>query len=601
MHTTHTTQTRTHTHTHNEREPNIYHQQYRIERRQSNKQSRPNKKWKGLQCEVHTVTVSFFFANFLHNDSPTCTFLRLLANHHNIDRVYLRIVVFLCPVCCFSSFLIIISTVLLHSAHKEEFSQKNHNHQLPITISRPQHPHPHPHIIHHNPRRVYPTIIERAMLSSSPLLSRFKLTSAVPVSSARATKMAGRWIVVAARIRTTATTATCNLANRNGRLQSVQRRRQPHQQQRQQQQFQQQSSLAAVYAVPASIETTAGTAAAVGKRITVPRTTATRTTTKAKPITSNERASIATAVTSAVYRRNKLQRCHDNNNNDTLSWDQARSLFLSAFVPMVGFGFMDQFIMVSAGSYIDNTLGVQLGLATMSAAACGQVISDSCGVLMGGTLERLLLIAPAKLSTSQQTLPQVRRIKLLGGVLGVITGCVIGAIPLILSSSREEEEEHHHSQQQNERYEKQQRIGSFLNNVMTSPGERWSHHSARCTLHIQQDDEKQVWPVSSSTSCATTSNGAATVVNVSSVRRGEYSDSTTTNPVQQCMDSSPDGSIIIYGHKIYVPVVRNNNNNQHQVVAVLQIESSSSNGQDFGTPADIDDAKQLARHIGYQL
>eukprot|EP00529_Nitzschia_sp_RCC80_P024413 CAMPEP_0113490234 /NCGR_PEP_ID=MMETSP0014_2-20120614/26940_1 /TAXON_ID=2857 /ORGANISM="Nitzschia sp." /LENGTH=453 /DNA_ID=CAMNT_0000383997 /DNA_START=50 /DNA_END=1411 /DNA_ORIENTATION=+ /assembly_acc=CAM_ASM_000159 len=453
------------------------------------------------------------------------------------------------------------------------------------------------------------------MLSSS---SSSVLTGA---TSRRATKMvpktlnalAGRRTVAAARTRTTTaktttSTPTCN-AN-NGRLQSsLQQQKRRHQQQhyyhqqQQQQQVQQQSSLAAVYAVPASIESTAGTAAAVGKRTTVPPKRASKRASIATAINSAINPSTATSSTAAssttaaaaaaaVCRRNPNKQCHKTT---TLSWDQARSLFLSAAVPMVGFGFMDQFIMVSAGSYIDNTLGVQLGLATMSAAACGQVISDSCGVLMGGTLERLLLIAPAKLSTAQQALPAVRRIKLLGGVLGVIAGCIIGAIPLILSSSREEEEEHH--RQRHEGYEKQQRIGSFLNNVMASPDERWSQHAARCTLHVRRNGEKQVWPSSSASSFAT---GAATVVIAASSLRGESSDS-TTDPVQQCMDSAD--AFIVYDRKLYVPVVssNSNNNNSQEVIAVLQIESSSSNGHDFYSPADIDDAKQLARHIGYQL
>lgn len=32
--------------------------------------------------------------------------------------------------------------------------------------------------------------------------------------------------------------------------------------------------------------------------------------------------------------------------------------------------------MLSAGDLIDNTLGVQFGLATLTAAACGQVVRD---------------------------------------------------------------------------------------------------------------------------------------------------------------------------------------------------------------------------------
>ena len=35
---------------------------------------------------------------------------------------------------------------------------------------------------------------------------------------------------------------------------------------------------------------------------------------------------------------------------------------------------MDNFVMLSAGDLIDNTLGVKFGLATLTAAACGQVV-----------------------------------------------------------------------------------------------------------------------------------------------------------------------------------------------------------------------------------
>lgn len=40
-------------------------------------------------------------------------------------------------------------------------------------------------------------------------------------------------------------------------------------------------------------------------------------------------------------------------------------------------GVMDNFVMLAAGDLIDNTLGVKFGLATLTAAACGQVVSKS--------------------------------------------------------------------------------------------------------------------------------------------------------------------------------------------------------------------------------
>ena len=40
-------------------------------------------------------------------------------------------------------------------------------------------------------------------------------------------------------------------------------------------------------------------------------------------------------------------------------------------------GVMDNFVMLSAGDLIDNTLGVKFGLATLTAAACGQVVKNT--------------------------------------------------------------------------------------------------------------------------------------------------------------------------------------------------------------------------------
>lgn len=92
--------------------------------------------------------------------------------------------------------------------------------------------------------------------------------------------------------------------------------------------------------------------------------------------------------------------------------------------------------MIQAGSYIDSTLGVQFGLATMTAAAAGQVVSDVSGVVFGGSLERLLtrlsLIQPPALTTAQRQLPLCRNVSMAGAVVGVIVGCALGALTLLL-------------------------------------------------------------------------------------------------------------------------------------------------------------------------
>lgn len=62
-------------------------------------------------------------------------------------------------------------------------------------------------------------------------------------------------------------------------------------------------------------------------------------------------------------------------------------VMLRAAIPMIGFGFMDNFVLIIAGDYIDSTIGVSLGISTMCAAALGNIVSDLCGVPAGSYIE----------------------------------------------------------------------------------------------------------------------------------------------------------------------------------------------------------------------
>jgi len=130
------------------------------------------------------------------------------------------------------------------------------------------------------------------------------------------------------------------------------------------------------------------------------------------------------------------------NNNSTpeqhkLTSQQIKSVFLSAAIPMIGFGFMDNFVMITAGNAIDNSIGIQMGLATMTAAAIGQVVSDVSGVMFGDTLSRVFKISSAHLTDTQRKLASVRRLRLAGAVLGVIAGCTLGATALYFVPDRD--------------------------------------------------------------------------------------------------------------------------------------------------------------------
>jgi hypothetical protein len=101
---------------------------------------------------------------------------------------------------------------------------------------------------------------------------------------------------------------------------------------------------------------------------------------------------------------------------------------------MVGFGFMDQTVMIQAGNAIDCSIGVTFGLSTLAAAAIGQICSDTAGVLFGSTVDsffRAIGLPRANLSIAQKTLPLVKRIGLAASLGGIIFGCCLGLVNLL--------------------------------------------------------------------------------------------------------------------------------------------------------------------------
>ena len=110
-------------------------------------------------------------------------------------------------------------------------------------------------------------------------------------------------------------------------------------------------------------------------------------------------------------------------------------LALATSVPMVGFGFADNAIMLVAGEAIDNLdVWRRIGWSTMAAAGVGNLFSDAAGVGLGGVIEgiaiRVGIQAPA-LSMEQSALPAARWARFLGGLAGVTLGCFLGLLPLL--------------------------------------------------------------------------------------------------------------------------------------------------------------------------
>ncbi|KAL1498760.1 hypothetical protein AB1Y20_014069 [Prymnesium parvum] len=113
---------------------------------------------------------------------------------------------------------------------------------------------------------------------------------------------------------------------------------------------------------------------------------------------------------------------------------QLRRLAVLSGLPMVGFGFMDNLIMILAGDYIDSSLCFALGLSTMCAAGLGNIISDVVGLAAAGPIElalKHLKVESHNLGPSQLKTWSVVTAKYAGRAIGMVLGCLIGMCPLL--------------------------------------------------------------------------------------------------------------------------------------------------------------------------
>lgn len=124
--------------------------------------------------------------------------------------------------------------------------------------------------------------------------------------------------------------------------------------------------------------------------------------------------------------------------NGKMTREQLKQLFIINSVPFVGFGFLDNVIMIVAGEYIDQSLGAWLAISTMAAAALGNLISDVAGMGLAHYVEFLVSKFGLKhpVLTSQQLESSAARSTVnLGRAFGLVVGCLVGMFPLLFFDS----------------------------------------------------------------------------------------------------------------------------------------------------------------------
>lgn len=109
--------------------------------------------------------------------------------------------------------------------------------------------------------------------------------------------------------------------------------------------------------------------------------------------------------------------------------------FIANGVPFIAFGFLDNFIMIVAGDFIDETFCVAFSFSTMVAAGLGNTLSDVVGIVAQGFMEtwfnRMGFETPKSLTNEQQDIAFFRMMKNVSMSCGIVIGCIIGMCPIL--------------------------------------------------------------------------------------------------------------------------------------------------------------------------
>mmetsp|Transcript_48808 Transcript_48808/g.55321 ORF Transcript_48808/g.55321 Transcript_48808/m.55321 type:complete len:544 (-) Transcript_48808:47-1678(-) len=164
----------------------------------------------------------------------------------------------------------------------------------------------------------------------------------------------------------------------------------------------------------------------------------------------------------------------------TLRW-----VYFTTGLPFVGFGFMDNAILIIAGDAIDTSLGVALGISTLCAAAIGNIISDLAGIGAGAYIENfcatVLKLPVPKLNSAQRQLRSVRMASTAGMAAGMTIGCVLGMVPLLFIDSNKAD-----------KLRKKARLEKLFQDILNEAKTLVGAESAYLYLRVDKDEERKI-------------------------------------------------------------------------------------------------------------
>ncbi|KAG9407261.1 Transmembrane protein 65 [Aphanomyces cochlioides] len=123
---------------------------------------------------------------------------------------------------------------------------------------------------------------------------------------------------------------------------------------------------------------------------------------------------------------------------------QLRLVMLASGIPFIGFGVVDNLIMLTAGDFLETNIRLMFPISIVAAAGLGNCVADVMGLSLGGVIEsfaRKLGIQDPQLSSTQARMAHVRAISYFSQAIGISFGCLVGMFPLLFMDFDDEDED----------------------------------------------------------------------------------------------------------------------------------------------------------------
>lgn len=123
--------------------------------------------------------------------------------------------------------------------------------------------------------------------------------------------------------------------------------------------------------------------------------------------------------------------------------EQLKLVMVASAIPFVGFGFVDNIIMLAAGDMIEDHFHATYHISMLCAAALGNTVSDVVGLSLGGIIEtfaRKVGIPDPQLSKAQANMSITHWCNFFASAAGITIGCLLGMFPLLFMNHSDDDD-----------------------------------------------------------------------------------------------------------------------------------------------------------------